>query len=70
MNHKKNLRNILILSFILSCLGFILDLGERVPNILDNIKDIVLMTVLIFVFTGFLYSIIILAKIGFRQLVK
>jgi hypothetical protein len=60
MNYLKLLRNLLIVSFSISIIGFIIDLGERVPNVWINIFEIIMMTGIIFtVFT----SIYLLTKI-------
>jgi len=56
--HKKNLRKILLTSIGLSLFGFILDSGEMEPSILQNAKDIVLMTTVFFGFGLLLYFLI------------
>ena len=63
MNCLKTLRTLSILSFILSMIGFIIDLGERVPNVWVNIFEIIMMTGIIFtVFT----SIYLLSKFIYK----
>ena len=46
--HKRNLKKILGIAFGLSVFGFLLDLKELDPSILQNGIDISLMTVLFF----------------------
>lgn len=48
LKHKNNLKVILIISFGLSVFGFIMDLNELDPSLLQNFKDVTLMTVLLF----------------------
>ena len=48
LKHKKNLKVILMIAFLLSILGFIMDLNELEPSLFQNLKDISLMTVLLF----------------------
>lgn len=67
MNHKKNLVLLLVLAFSLSVFGFILDLGERVPNIATNVIEITIMAVLMFGLFCLLYSIAVLAGSIFNK---
>ncbi|WP_459211709.1 hypothetical protein [Aquimarina rhabdastrellae] len=62
MNHKKNLLLLFCLAFSLSILGFIIDIGERVPNVLVNILDISMMTLLIFTVLIIPYGMLILLQ--------
>ena len=55
LNYLKTLRNLLIVSFILSMIGFIIDLGERVPNVWVNIFEILMMTGIIFTVFSSIY---------------
>ena len=55
MNLNKELKMLLYLSFGLSILGFILDLGERVPDLLVNLRDIGVMTFVIFLLISAVY---------------
>jgi len=48
MNCLKTLRNLFIMSFILSMVGFLFDLRERVPNLWVNIFEIIMMMAIIF----------------------
>ena len=59
MKYSTILRNLLILSFVLSLLGFIVDLGERTPNVWINLRDIFIMTIIFF---GIITSIYITSK--------
>lgn len=70
MNHQRNLRIMFITAFALSILGFILDLNERVPDIWVNIMDVVMMTFVLFIIIGFLYTIALLIKSGIAQFSK
>ena len=67
MKHKKNIVYILMISFCLPILGFIIELGERTPDIVVNIKDITLMTILTFVFFSIIYLIMNLMIKMLRQ---
>ena len=53
--HRKSFLVILIFAFVLSVVGFIADLDERYPDIFVNIKDILVMTALIFGSFSILY---------------
>ena len=59
MKHKRNLIILLVLSFILSVFGFILDYAEWYPDIKQNIIDIALMTGLLYGIGLLLYLLII-----------
>jgi len=48
LKHKKNLKIILTIAFGLSIFGFVTDLNELDPSLLQNFKDLTLMTVLLF----------------------
>jgi len=64
LNYLKTLRNLLIVSFILSMIGFIIDLRERVPNVWINIFEIIMMTGIIFtVFTSIYLLYIVILKV-------
>jgi hypothetical protein len=57
-------KNLLIVSFILSMIGFIIDLRERVPNVWINIFEIIMMTGIIFiVFTSIYLLYIVILKV-------
>ena len=65
--HRKPFLVILIFSFIISVSGFIADLDERYPDIFVNIKDILVMTALIFgslsiLYLGFFLLVAMLSK--------
>ena len=64
MKYLKTIKNLLIVSFILSMIGFILDLRERVPNVWVNIFEIIMMTGIIFtVFTSIYLLYIVILKV-------
>lgn len=66
--HKKITLKIFLFSLILSVLGFLIDLNELDPSLLQNIKDIFLMTFLFFPFGIILYLLTILfQKIRYRN---
>ena len=48
LKHKKNFKVILIIAFALSIFGFVMDLNELDKSLLQNFKDIILMTLLLF----------------------
>ncbi len=60
MKHAKSFLLILIFSAIISISGFIIDLDERYPDILVNIKDVLVMTALIFSAFSILYLVYLL----------
>jgi len=60
MKNAKPFLLILIFSAIISILGFIVDMDERYPDIMVNIKDVLLMTALIFSAVSILYLIYLL----------
>lgn len=62
MKHAKALIVIAITSLALSILGFIIDLGERVQNILTNIFEVLVMTGIIFIIITTIYLAIITLK--------
>lgn len=55
MNHLNALIKILTISFILAIIGFLIDLGERVPNIWINIFEVFVMTGVIFIIITAIY---------------
>lgn len=59
MKYSIILRNLLFLSFVLSLMGFIIDLRERTPDIWINLRDIFIMTIIFF---GIITSIYIMSK--------
>jgi hypothetical protein len=64
MKYLKTKKNLLIVSFILSMIGFIIDLRERVPNVWINIFEIIMMTGIIFtVFTSIYLLYIVILKV-------
>jgi hypothetical protein len=64
MKYLKIKKNLLIVSFILSMIGFIIDLRERVPNVWINIFEIIMMTGIIFtVFTSIYLLYIVILKV-------
>jgi len=64
MKYLKTIKNLLIVSFILSMIGFIIDLRERVPNVWINIFEIIMMTGIIFtVFTSIYLLYIVILKV-------
>lgn len=48
MNLKKILPRLLLISFLLSLLAFVLDLNERVPDLVTNLTEIGILTGLFF----------------------
>lgn len=48
MNLKKILPRLLLISFLLSLLAFVLDLNERVPDLVTNLTEIGILTGLLF----------------------
>ena len=60
MKHAKPFLLILIFSAIISILGFIVDMDERYPDVMVNIKDVLVMTALIFSVFSILYLIYLL----------
>ena len=60
MKYAKPLLLILIFSAIFSIIGFIVDLDERYPDIVVNIKDVLVMTALLFSSFSILYLIFLL----------
>jgi len=60
MKNTKPFLLILIFSAVFSAIGFIVDLDERYPDIMVNIKDVLVMTALIFSAVSILYLIYLL----------
>jgi hypothetical protein len=60
MKKAKSFMLILMFSAFISILGFIFDMDERYPDIMVNIKDVLLMTALIFSAVSILYLIYLL----------
>ena len=60
MKHKRNIGIIAQIAFVLSVLGFILDMNELDPSRLQNLIDITLMTVIFFGAGMLMYGLIIL----------
>ncbi|MFO7864127.1 MAG: hypothetical protein R6U85_09025 [Salinivirgaceae bacterium] len=60
MKHKRNIGIIALIAFVLSLLGFILDMNELDPSRLQNLIDITLMTVIFFGAGMLMYGLIIL----------
>lgn len=48
MNLKKILPRLLLISLLLSLLAFVLDLNERVPDLVTNLTEIGILTGLLF----------------------
>ena len=67
MKYSTILSKLLILSFALSLLGFIIDLGERTPNIWINLRDIFMMTLIFF---GVITSVYITSILLYRRIKK
>jgi hypothetical protein len=67
MKYSTILSKVLILSFVLSLLGFIIDLGERTPNIWINLRDIFAMTIIFFVIITSVYLTSILLYKGIKK---
>ncbi len=55
MINKKDILIIGIISILLTVIGFILDLKERIPNILLNIYEILIMSAIIFILISIIY---------------
>jgi hypothetical protein len=55
MINKKDIIIIGIISILLSVIGFILDLNERIPNILLNIYEMLIMSAIIFILISIIY---------------
>lgn len=66
MNHKRNIIIVASVALALSIFGFILDLNERVPSILQNIIDVVMMAAIFFSIGMMIYSIIALSLNKFK----
>ncbi len=58
MNHKRNIIIVASIAIALSIIGFILDLNERVPSILQNIIDISIMAAVFFSIGMIIYSMV------------
>jgi hypothetical protein len=64
MKHKRKIALLLSFSLIITLIGFFLDTDERVSDMSENIKDFVLMTLLIFmILSGMYFFIVFLANI-------
>lgn len=70
MMKKKQLLAILSLSILLSVTGYILDYKERVDDVLLNVFEITMMSILIFAVMTALYFAIHYLRKGFRLLLK
>lgn len=55
MINKKDIIIIGIISILLTVIGFILDLNERIPNILLNIYEVLFMSAIIFIMISIIY---------------
>ena len=55
MINKKDILIIGIISILLTVIGFILDLNERIPNILLNIYEMLIMSAIIFIMISIIY---------------
>ena len=55
MINKKDIIIIGIISILLTVIGFILDLNERIPNILLNIYEMLIMSAIIFIMISIIY---------------
>ena len=62
MNSTKVLPYLILISFSLSILGFLIDGDERIPNIWINVKEIVLMTIIFFMVLTLLFYLIKLIR--------
>jgi len=62
---RKTFKTIVLIigvSFIISLIGFVLDLGERVPDVWVNISETIMMTILISILLSVIYLVIVLVK--------
>ena len=55
MINKKDIIIIGIISILLKVIGFILDLNERIPNILLNTYEVLFMSAIIFIMISIIY---------------
>jgi hypothetical protein len=55
MINKKDIIIIGIISILLTVIGFILDLNERIPNILLNTYEVLFMSAIIFIMISIIY---------------
>jgi hypothetical protein len=62
MKHKRNITLIATISFLISMVGFILDLDELNPNRSQNLIDITIMTLIFFGTGMILYGLIVVSK--------
>jgi heme/copper-type cytochrome/quinol oxidase subunit 4 len=67
MINKKDILIIGIISILLTVIGFILDLNERIPNILLNIYEILIMSAIIFILISIIYFPVKLIIYKFRK---
>lgn len=67
MKHKRNLIIIMLISLAISIIRFVLDSGERVPNVAVNIFEITVMTIIIFGIASSIYVIITIYLIKRQQ---
>jgi hypothetical protein len=67
MINKKDILIIGIISILLTVIGFILDLNERIPNILLNIYEILIMSTIIFILISIIYFPVKLIIYKFRK---
>ena len=70
MKYLKTITTIFLISFVITIIGFILDLGERIPNIWVNMFDILIMTGVIFLIIISFYLFFLLITKGFNYLRK
>lgn len=58
MVHKKEIISIAVISIAIAIIGFVMDLNERVPNIITNSMETLILSCLIFaVFAMFYFPI-------------
>ena len=67
MINKKDILIIGIISILLTVIGFILDLNERIPNILLNIYEMLIMSAIIFIMISIIYFPVKLIIYKFRK---
>ena len=67
MINKKDIIIIGIISILLTVIGFILDLNERIPNILLNIYEMLIMSAIIFIMISIIYFPVKLIIYKFRK---
>jgi hypothetical protein len=67
MINKKDILILGIISILLTVIGFILDLNERIPNILLNIYEMLIMSTIIFILISIIYFPVKLIIYKFRK---